>query len=89
MRNLLAFFAAMLLMFLGVGWYLGWYKVQSAPAPPGHRAVNIDVHTDKISEDVRKGKEKLSNALESGQHDESGKHAETNKMGPMKPAAKD
>ncbi len=88
MRNLLAFFAATLLLFLGVGWYLGWYNVKTIPAPPGHRAVNVDIHTDKISEDVRRGKEKLSDALD-GRRDEHGKPPETNKMGPMKPATKE
>lgn len=88
MRNLLAFCAALLLMFTGMGWYLGWYQVRSAPAPPGHRAVNIDVHTDKISEDVRRGKEKLSEALDGARHDDHSKPAETNKLGPMKPAPK-
>jgi len=89
MRNLLALFAAVLLMFLGVGWYLGWYNVKAAPAPPGHRAVNIDVDTNKISEDVQKGKERLSDALEGAHREDSSKQAHTNKMGPMKPAPKE
>jgi hypothetical protein len=84
MRNLLAFVAAVVLLFAGVGWYLGWYHVQSAPAPPGHRAVNIDVHTEKIGEDVRRGKERLHEAFDAARRDESGKRAETNKTAPGK-----
>jgi len=68
MRNLLALSAAALLTFLGVGWYLDWYKVKSDPAPHGHHNVHIDINGSKIVEDVQKGvekgEEKLQGALE-------------------------
>ena len=32
MRNMLALFAMVLLTAIGLGWYLGWYKVSSQPA---------------------------------------------------------
>ena len=89
MRNLLAFFAAALLVFLGAGWHLGWYTVKGIPAPPGHRVVEIDVDTDKIRDDVHRGKEKLSDALDRGRPDDHSKRAETNRLGPMKPAPKE
>ena len=53
MRNLLAFTAAVVLTVAGLGWYLGWYRVNSAPSANGHRNVNIDLNTDKITEDIR------------------------------------
>jgi hypothetical protein len=53
MRNLLALSAAGVLVFLGLGWYLGWYKVSSTPGPEGHRQISIDVNTPKIAEDVK------------------------------------
>jgi hypothetical protein len=59
MRNLLAFLAALTLTFFGVGWYLGWYKLHSSPADPGHRNVTIDINTVKISEDLERGEQKL------------------------------
>lgn len=59
MRNLLAFVAAAALTVAGVGWYLGWFKVQSAPAPAGQRTVNININTDKIAEDLHNGSEYL------------------------------
>jgi hypothetical protein len=68
MRNLLAFSAAAALTFAGVGWYLGWYKVNSDSAPSGHRKVNIDFNSVKIVDDVekgvQKGEEKLQGVLE-------------------------
>ena len=44
MRNLLALAAFGLLIFLGMGWYLGWYQIHTAPASGG--TVEIDVGTD-------------------------------------------
>src|SRR5580692_7475680 len=54
MRNILALLAAGLLAFAGLGWYLGWYHVQSTPAPDGHREIKVDLDTKKIKEDVNK-----------------------------------
>jgi hypothetical protein len=65
MRNLLALFALALLTIVGVGWYLGWYKVGSQPASvPGQHRVNIDIDTNKIDTDLHKGEEKLHQMLE-------------------------
>jgi hypothetical protein len=55
MRNILALLAAGLLVFVGLGWYLGWYRVQSTPTNDGHRQINIDLNTKKIATDVSKG----------------------------------
>jgi hypothetical protein len=65
MRNLLALGAAGLLGFAGIGWYLGWYRVQTTPTADGHRQISIDLNTPKIKEDVGKGKEKLRDFLSS------------------------
>jgi hypothetical protein len=64
MRNLLALFATAVLTFAGVGWYLGWYRVQSKPAADGHRAYNVDVDAKKIGEDLHRGGERLQEALD-------------------------
>lgn len=59
MRNLLAFLAAAVLAFLGLGWYLDWYKVQAVPnGASGHQSFNIEVNNNKITKDVKKGVEK-------------------------------
>ena len=62
MRNLLALGAAALIGFAGIGWYLGWYKIETAPTTTG-RHISIDLNTPKIKEDVGKGKEKLRDIL--------------------------
>jgi hypothetical protein len=72
MRNMLALFGAALLMVVGAGWYLGWYKVRSQPASvPGRTSVNIDINTNKIGQDIQQGESKLKGLLENkgGDHD--------------------
>ena len=80
MRNLLAFLAAVAITFAGVGWYLGWYKVESVPAAdPGHHKVTIEVDTKQIDADIHKGKEKVRDALDKGLKEETPKTAANNK----------
>jgi len=74
MRNMLALFGAALLTVVGVGWYLGWYKVRSQPASvPGQTSVNIDINTNKISQDLQQGEQKLQQWLEKKNAEESKK----------------
>lgn len=63
MRNMLAFFAALLLTVAGAGWYLGWYTVRSTPAPTGQRSVTFDINTAKIGDDVRAAGQKVQQRL--------------------------
>lgn len=59
MRNMLAFLAAAVLVFLGLGWYLDWYSFKNLPTgTPGHQSFNIDINKDKITRDVEKGVQK-------------------------------
>lgn len=64
MRNLLALLAATVLTLAGVGWYLGWYSVQSTAGAAGKRQVNIEVDSHKISEDLQKGTEKIQQVID-------------------------
>src|SRR5712664_3390644 len=63
MRDLLALTAALVLAFAGIGWYRGWYKVETEPATGGHQTVNIDFNRDKIVEDSEKGVKKVEEKL--------------------------
>lgn len=72
MKNLLALAAFALLLFAGVGWYLGWYKIQSSPSADGHRQISIDLNTPKIKDDLNTGKEKLRDLLSSKEKENSG-----------------
>ena len=76
MRNLLALFAAAVLTFIGVGWYLGWYHIQASAAADGHQAYNVDLNARKIREDLHRGTEKLQEAIDSSRKDD-GKRAVT------------
>src|SRR4051812_5027757 len=67
MRNLLALGALGVIGFLGLGWYLGWYKVQSTPTADGHRQIQIDLNTNKIKTDVGKGENKVHDWLTENQ----------------------
>ena len=64
MRNLLAFLGAVVLTVGGLGWYLGWYHVQTTPAPQGHRGVKIDFDTTKIGADIQRGGQKLQGLVD-------------------------
>jgi hypothetical protein len=63
MRNLLALAGLVVVTFVGVGWYLGWYKVQDAPTPDGHHHIQIDVDANKVKSDVNKGETKIHDIL--------------------------
>jgi hypothetical protein len=65
MRNLLALFGALTVTFLIVGYFLGWYRIQSAPSAPGHHNVNIDIDGTKIRQDLNKGGEQFRDWLNS------------------------
>jgi hypothetical protein len=64
MRNMLAFLAALTLTLAGVGWYLDWYRVRSAPTPSGQRSVTVDINTQKISKDLLEAEKKIQKKLE-------------------------
>jgi hypothetical protein len=64
MRNLLALLGLLLVLFAGLGWYMGWYKIKTGPN------VSIDIDQKKVRQDVphllHEGKEKVQQWLESG-----------------------
>jgi hypothetical protein len=75
-RNLLALLSASVLLFAGVGWYRGWYRVQNTPAPAGHHAVNIDIDKDRIGKDLHEGEEELQKVIEKKLKEDGGKRPE-------------
>jgi hypothetical protein len=85
MRNLLAFLAAALLTFAGLGWYLDWYTISSTQAS-GHRQVNINFNTSKIGEDFEKGGQKVRKILEKSDKNAPETNAAPKKDQPAKDA---
>jgi hypothetical protein len=81
MRNLLALLGLALVLFLGVGWYMGWYKIKTGPN------VSIDIDAKKVRHDVpnllNEGKEKMHQLLDSDQ----GEPAKAGKDQPGKSSA--
>jgi hypothetical protein len=75
MKNLLAFVAAAVLMFVGVGWYLDWFQVLNGPSAFGHHKFEFDVNTAKIESDVEAGKEKVAGAIDKASKDAAARKA--------------
>jgi hypothetical protein len=59
MRNLLAFFAAAAITLAAIGWYRDWFQIQSQSKAAGTRSVEININTQKIDEDLKKGEQKI------------------------------
>jgi hypothetical protein len=63
-RNLLALLAAFCLTVLVAGYFLNWYTFVGIESHGGNHRLQIDVNTEKIKEDLRRGKEKLRQTWE-------------------------
>ncbi len=76
MRNLLALVGAAILTFGGVGWYLGWYKLEPATSSaPGHQSVTVDINAQKIKTDLDRGEQKAKEVIEDATKADATKHA--------------
>jgi len=62
MRNLLATIGGAVVLFLGLGWYLGWYYFAVKPNTSGALGFEGEVKTDKIKDDAKKFGETVSKA---------------------------
>ena len=59
MKNLLALIGLVVVLVLGLGWYLGWYKLTTET---GH--VKVDFDTKEIRDDLKKGREVINNIID-------------------------
>lgn len=59
MRNLLALLGLAIVTFFGLGWYLGWYSIAVEAGTDGKQKVQLDVDTKKITDDAKKGLQKV------------------------------
>jgi hypothetical protein len=53
-RNILALIGAAVVIFVGLGWYLGWYTFALQAGSDGKQRIQLDVDTHKITDDVKK-----------------------------------
>jgi hypothetical protein len=65
MRNLLALVGLATVTFVGLGWYLGWYKIQRAAPGSGDSNLQIGIDTKKVSQDVQRGVHQVTEAINS------------------------
>jgi hypothetical protein len=67
-KNLLALLAAAVLVFLGAGYYLDWYRIRPTGADANRQSFNVDINGKKIRDDVNRGvkdgAEKLHDVIE-------------------------
>lgn len=45
--------------FLFLGWFLDWYSVQEIRSSPGKHRLEIEIDTEKIQQDIERGRKKL------------------------------
>jgi hypothetical protein len=83
MKNLLAFVAAAVLMFAGVGWYLDWFHILSGPTASDHYSVNLDLDAKKIKGDLQKGEAKVADAIEKARKDAAASKAAAGSSDPV------
>jgi hypothetical protein len=55
MRNVLALIGALVVGVGGVGWYLGWYKLDVTKAPDGKPQITTTIDTQKAASDAEGG----------------------------------
>ena len=63
MKNTLALIGLVVVLVVGLGWYLEWYKLVSGPSKDGHRTFNVDVNTNKVTEDIKTGAKKVGEVI--------------------------
>ncbi|MCS6864393.1 MAG: hypothetical protein RMJ56_17245 [Gemmataceae bacterium] len=51
MRNFLALIGFLVVGFVGLGWYMGWYKLSFSQHPDGQLQITTNVNTQKVTED--------------------------------------
>ncbi|MBN9122680.1 MAG: hypothetical protein J0I06_26630 [Planctomycetes bacterium] len=52
MRNVLALFGLLIIGFVGLGWYMGWYKLSVSRTADGNLEIKTDVNTKKVGADA-------------------------------------
>ena len=62
MRNLLAFFAALLLSFVVAGWWLDWYHLRTTTTE-GRPSVTVDFNTKKMGADMQKAEAAIAKGI--------------------------
>ena len=76
MRNLLALVGLAVIGFGGIGWYMGWYKLNVAKNTDGNIQITTDVDTKKVGSDSSEFLKNVSTVI--GSHvDKAAQEAKT------------
>jgi hypothetical protein len=86
MRNMLALIGAIVVLFVGLGWYLGWYSFVLTPGAEGKQRLQVDVDTNKITEDAKKVGQAANNVIQAATKDEQKGAPPADFVGPPAPA---
>lgn len=63
MRNLLALIGLLVLGFVGIGWYMGWYKLSFSRTTDGNLEIKTNVDTKKVGADSSDALNKLGTVI--------------------------
>jgi hypothetical protein len=72
MRNLLAFVAGLVLLFSTLGWWRGWYRVESQPAEQGQSAFRVELNYSKVGQDFVEAGKSVYRTLSRSQDETTG-----------------
>ncbi|MCE9530167.1 MAG: hypothetical protein K8T89_03380 [Planctomycetes bacterium] len=67
MRNIFALVGLTTIAFVGLGWYLDWYRLSRQPASTGATnttSFKVDLNPSKITEDLKRGIERGGEIVE-------------------------
>ena len=64
MKNLFALVGLGTIAFVGLGWYMGWYKLSRQPSSPGNQSFKVDIDPSKIATDGKKFFERVTEITE-------------------------
>jgi len=85
-KNLLALLGLAIVLFAGLGWYLGWYHISVTPSADGHKKIEFDVDTKKVTGDVSTGVEKGKEFVDTFRNGKTPAEGTKDFVGPPKPA---
>ena len=71
MRNIFALIGLVTVVFVGLGWYLDWYKMTRQPSESGKQQFLLNINPNKVTDDVKKGVEQTGEIVEKLREDKT------------------
>jgi predicted negative regulator of RcsB-dependent stress response len=83
-RNLLSLVGLIVVVFLGLGYYLGWYQFAISKNTNGNTNISFDVNTNKIKDDASKGASRVGDMVDGLKKEPTGEKKDF--VGPTQPS---